>query len=63
MLAPISLDLPLSLVARALADGQHDDDRTHPEDDAEHGQPRAQLVEQQALESQPDDADKRVIDF
>ena len=47
------LDLLLGLVADALAHGHQPDDGRHADENAQHGQAGAQLVQQQALESQP----------
>ena len=42
------------LLAGALLDGEHGDDASHPEDQSEHREEGAQLVEEQVLDSQLD---------
>src|SRR5439155_19413054 len=50
------LDLFLRFKARAFANGEHGDDRADAEHDAEHGEQRTELVQPEALDTQPHDA-------
>ena len=55
-----AFDALLGFVRRALTDREHGDDRADTEDDAEHGQAGAQLVQQQALDAELDGVGERV---
>ena len=56
VLAAEVLDLFLRFKARAFANGEHGDDRADAEHDAEHGEQRTELVQPEALDTQPHDA-------
>lgn len=49
VLAAESLDAFLGLVGSAFSDSKHGDDRADPEDDAEHGETGAELVEEETF--------------